>query len=140
MNSPPFVILYQSSASRAFSSVDLDRILTVAVAWNGAHGVTGLLLYGDAPHLPGIPGHFVQWLEGPEADVRGLYTRIERDRRHTNVEALACGAVRDVAGGDDRLFPDWAMATKRLGDLPATLHSFLETTRSFPADALSRSA
>lgn len=124
-----FAVLYKSRTSRAFSLSDLDRILDVAVSWNSAHGVTGLLLYGDAPHLPGIPGRFVQWLEGPEAPVRALYTRIERDHRHRDVETLAYGAARDLTGSTDRLFSDWSMAARRFGDLPSTLHGFLDFAR-----------
>lgn len=45
----------------------------------------------------------MQFLEGPEAPIRALYARIERDPRHTAVALLADGSATA------REFPDWAM-------------------------------
>ena len=46
---------------------------------------------------------YLQWLEGPEAAVRGAFARISRDDRHQDVRCLLSGSV------EDRLFPTWAM-------------------------------
>ena len=127
---PLHVLLYQSRAVRGMSASDLDAILEAAVARNAADGVTGLLLYSEMEMLPGLPGLFVQWIEGPEEAVRALYARITRDRRHTEIERLADGPAKSVAGANARLFPSWAMTVKRLADVPATLSGFLHYART----------
>ena len=132
---PTHALLYQSTAARACSPSDLDQIGAAAQRNNAARGVTGLLLYGEIQRLPGVPGQFVQWLEGSEADVEATFDRIRRDCRHTNIEVLARGPAADVAGANQRLFPAWAMSVRRLAELPATLFGFLEHART--ADALS---
>ncbi len=132
------VLLYQSRAVRGFDAAALRDILETAVARNAGEDVTGLLVYGEMSMLPGIPGLFVQWLEGPEAAVRRLFASIARDPRHTEIELLADGPSRAVSGADVRLFPAWAMAVKRLADVPATLSGFLTYARgaSVPAARL----
>lgn len=148
-DAPIYAVLYRSLAARAFAGPDLDRILDVSVEWNHANGVTGRLLYGEMARLPGIPGQFVQWLEGSEEAVVEAYERIVRDSRHTDVHVLARGPARDLTGGDGRLFPAWAMSVHRLSELPATLYGFLAHARLAPdripaagsgTDAVSRSA
>ena len=129
-SAPIHVLLYQSSAVRGMTAADLHAIRAASHAWNAACGVTGLLVYGEIARLPGLPGQFVQWLEGPEAEVRTLFRRIARDRRHTDLTMLADGPAARVAGADARLFPAWTRAVKRLADVPATLDGFLEYARS----------
>lgn len=134
-DAPLHALLYQSTATRACTPSDLERIGATARANNAAHGVTGLLLYGEIQKLPGVPGQFVQWLEGSEADVAATFERIRRDRRHTDVRLLARGPASDLIETNRRLFPAWAMSVRRLAELPATLYGFLEHVRS--ADAVS---
>lgn len=129
MTVPLYAVLYQSRAARGLDASDLRDILETAVVRNAAHDVTGLLVYGEMAKLPGVPGLFVQWLEGPEASVRALYERIAGDPRHADVETVAEGPTEAFTGTDARLFPAWAMAVKRLSDVPATLHGFLEYAR-----------
>lgn len=123
------VLLYQSRAAHGITALALRDLLETAVRRNAADGVTGLLVYGEMAMLPGIPGLFVQWLEGPEVAVRALYDRIRRDPRHTEIEMLADGTSRALTGADARLFPTWAMSVKRLADVPATLQGFLDYAR-----------
>lgn len=138
------VLLYRSRARPGLLASDLNDIIAAAEARNAAVGVTGLLLYGRMEAIPGVPGEFVQWLEGPEAAVEGLFADIEGDRRHTNVEVLARGSRGDVeaaahasaSGSDGRLFPDWAMRLVRLAELPATPGGFLDFAAEWdPLDA-----
>ncbi len=124
-----YVLLYQSRAARAIDAAALRDILETAVARNAKGDVTGLLVYGEMEMLPGIPGLFMQWLEGPEAAVRLLFDSIARDPRHTEIELLADGPAYVVTGANARLFPSWAMAVKHLADVPATLSGFLAYAR-----------
>lgn len=130
MSEPLYALLYQSTAVRRFDSDGLDAILQTAIARNEALNVTGLLLYGHVPRLPQVPGVFVQWLEGRRNDVLALYETIRADPRHTDVETLAEGPAAEMAAADARLFPDWAMAVRRMADVPATLAGFLDYARA----------
>ena len=129
MSAPLYGLLYRSRATRGLLAADLSDILTSAVEHNEARDVTGLLVYGEMAMLPGIPGLFVQWLEGAEADVREVYGRIQDDPRHTDIELVAEGPQGDLTGENTRLFPAWGMALRRLADVPATLPGFLVYAR-----------
>lgn len=131
-DAPVHAVLYQSLATRAFTMPDRDQILDVSVRWNDSHGVTGRLLYGEMSRLPGIPGQFLQWLEGPETAVTETFERIRQDPRHTDVRVLARGLASELTGADARLFPAWAMSVHRLSELPATLYGFLAYARLAP--------
>ena len=130
MPEPLYALLYQSNAAHHFDEDGLDSILRTAVVRNEERNVTGLLLYGHLPHLPQLPGVFVQWLEGRREDVLALYAAIRSDPRHTQVETLAEGPAAEVARADARLFPGWAMAVRRMADVPATLAGFLDYART----------
>lgn len=132
---PLYALLYQSNAAHRFDDDGLDAILRTAVLRNEELDVTGLLLYGHVPHLPQLPGVFVQWLEGRREDVLALYEAIRADPRHTQVETLAEGPAAEMSRADVRLFPDWAMAVRRMADVPATLAGFLEYARLAPPGA-----
>lgn len=86
-------------SSRARTSVvhasDLRSMLIDFRAHNARVGITGILLYGFR--------RFLQLIEGEQEEVDALFARIERDRRHTNIELLDC----QLPG---RLFGDWSMA------------------------------
>lgn len=124
-----YCILYESSTTRPLAAADVAAIVGVAIPLNRACGVTGLLLYAEMSDVPGIPGTFVQWLEGAEADVTATYDRIFGDSRHDNVRVIARGLSGEITGADARLFPDWDMTSERMADLPATLFGFLDHVR-----------
>ena len=46
---------------------------------------------------------YLQWLEGPEVQVRNTLERIDRDDRHLEVKVHVADAVRE------RMFGEWAM-------------------------------
>ncbi len=88
-------LIYVSSVAGVLPAHQLDRILLRSQAFNASAGITGLLLFHE--------GDFLQCIEGPEAAVHALMERIQRDRRHANLDIL------ESAPCDARVFPDWPM-------------------------------
>jgi len=74
----------------------LTTLVEQSQQWNKDHNITGLLCYCS-------DGHFVQVLEGTSANVHTLFSRIQKDTRHTHVQALS-----DYAS-PTRWFTDWRM-------------------------------
>ena len=93
-------LVYQSEATVPFGEVQLTKLLTQSRAFNAAHRLTGVLLYQQ--------GSIVQLLEGSEANVRTVFSRIVQDPRHTKVIKLADGAATY------RLFTQWTMGFQPL--------------------------
>ena len=89
-------LVYVSASDRRLTGVDLQRLLEQSRRHNGAHQLTGLLLYRA--------GTFLQFLEGGEADVEDLFSSIEVDERHHDV-VLVRRATRP-----HRQFSSWTMA------------------------------
>lgn len=79
---------------------EVDQILEKSLGWNLSVGISGILVLTN--------GYFIQSLEGSEAEVRALFTRIESDRRHYDLRVLSDGFV------DGRLFAEWAMCAATL--------------------------
>ncbi len=96
-----FRLLYISTVRSGQTSEMIDDILKVAQKRNRTDGLTGLLIYDGR--------RFMQYLEGEEEKVRGLYTRIERDPRH-----FAMVTLRE-SKGEVRQFADWDMAIRHSG-------------------------
>ncbi|MGI4736144.1 MAG: BLUF domain-containing protein [Janthinobacterium lividum] len=94
--SSTYHVLYRSRATQSPTETDLQALLEQSRTYNAAQQITGLLLYSD--------GQFVQVVEGPEAEVRSLYARIQADPRHTQVVTVSDGP------GPQRWFGDWHMA------------------------------
>jgi hypothetical protein len=97
-----FYLLYASIALQPFSAQDLAELLQKARAYNNAHAITGMLIYRNS--------EFMQVLEGEQAVVEALYTKISRDSRHYRVTTILDGAI------DTRHFPDWSMGFRDLAD------------------------
>ncbi len=139
-------LLYRSRARPGLLASDLNDIIATAEGHNPSIGVTGLLLYGELTAIPGAPGEFVQWIEGPEEAVEALYARIEADPRHFESSVLARGPVAELQSGTglhlvpNRLFSSWAMGLVRLSELPATLSGFLRFAREWDEETLSAAA
>ena len=123
-SSPTHAVLYRSTEAASLTGGDLLKIVENAQDANARRGITGLLLHGRMTFVAGVPGMFVQWIEGEAAAVEDLYATIRRDERHTRVETLAEGAVHELAGRR-RLFSLWSMRMESLADLPSTLPGFL---------------
>ena len=93
-------VVYASTATVAFSEIDLALLLALSRTNNEPRGLTGLLLHRD--------GQFMQALEGPERAVRATLARIAADPRHTGVWILAEEPI--VA----RRFGSWSMGYRGL--------------------------
>ncbi|MDF7815710.1 BLUF domain-containing protein [Hymenobacter sp. YC55] len=91
-----FQLLYHSQATKPLGETEFYQLLSQARQGNAARQITGLLVYQQ--------GYYVQVLEGPEAQVRALYARIEQDPRHTHVVTVYEAADRP------RFFAHWRMA------------------------------
>jgi hypothetical protein len=112
-----FTLVYVSSVVPPLSPAQLADLLSISRQRNSEVGITGMLLYKD--------GNVMQVLEGEEAAVQQLYSRIGRDPRHRGLQTLLQGPV------EGRQFPDWSMGFRdlRAGDLRATpgYNEFLNT-------------
>ncbi|MGV8938529.1 MAG: BLUF domain-containing protein [Allorhizobium sp.] len=78
-----------------YDSAILDGILMEARRANVRDGITGALICRADIYL--------QWLEGPELEVRKTLERIERDDRHLEVKVHVAEHVAE------RTFGEWAM-------------------------------
>ena len=89
----------------------LAELLHESRTRNLRNRITGLLLYKNA--------HFMQVLEGDEANVMKIFASIERDPRHKNIDVLRAEYIQY------RDFPDWSMGFRNVDQLdPATLPGF----------------
>lgn len=86
--------LYISTAV-GLSREDVEGILSGSAQNNPARGVTGLLLYNGR--------NFLQLLEGEQAELVTLMSRIGKDPRHSGVSILHSSAI------DQRTCPYWSM-------------------------------
>jgi acylphosphatase len=99
MNSPLLQIIYISAAGPDLTEDALLEILACSQQRNQARDITGLLLHAD--------GSIIQVMEGPERNVRKLYTTIASDPRHTGVTLMSCRSI------EKRDFPNFKMGFKR---------------------------
>lgn len=89
-------IVYMSRAVRPLTDLDLEQLLNQCRRDNEVHGITGILFYSH--------GNIAQLFEGEHDMADGLFARIARDGRHTNVQKLI---DRPIA---KRSFAEWHMA------------------------------
>nr|WP_235727257.1 BLUF domain-containing protein [Hymenobacter siberiensis] len=87
--------LYRSRSTYRPSEAQLREMLALARLHNSRKQITGLLLYSE--------GIFVQMIEGPAAEIRELYARIQCDSRHTQVETVSESLL------PKRKFAEWSM-------------------------------
>ena len=86
--------LYISTAP-SLTREDVNEILASSARNNPESGVTGFLLYNGR--------NFLQLLEGEEAALDDLMSRIHKDERHTGVSMLSAVDI------EDRTCPEWDM-------------------------------
>lgn len=101
-------IIYVSQAKRPMDAAALEDLLSLSRKWNTLQGLTGMLIYrysADADR-----GYFIQMLEGGASEVRTLYDKIRRDKRHHTVLTLGEGEI------ESRMFSEWAMGFKNVDD------------------------
>ena len=80
----------------------LENMLATARRRNQDLCLTGLLIYSG--------GHFLQVLEGETRSLERLYAKIEVDKRHRNVQRLACIKI------ESRMFSKWSMGLLNLDE------------------------
>ena len=100
MLNPIYTIIYSSTAAKAFTDDDLERLLEAARKKNTRLGITGLLVFADAT--------FFQVIEGDEGAVKKLYSQILVDSRHFNIRQLA-GFVFN-----ERRYDEWTMKYRKI--------------------------
>ena len=100
-----FILVYRSKYGSDTEDPVLMRMLERARIKNHEHGITGCLLFHQ--------GSFLQLIEGGQDAVRNLYSRIQNDPRHNDVELLC---AETITGG--RLFDRWSMLCSDIGENP----------------------
>ncbi|MDR9447839.1 MAG: BLUF domain-containing protein [Psychroflexus sp.] len=95
-------VSYMSHQSRLMSDKDVEQLLFQIREKNKRLAITGLLLL--------IQGKFVQYIEGPEPEIKNVYKSIKADPRHNELLLLDSGKI------EQRQFQDWSMAYKKVKD------------------------
>lgn len=90
-----YFILYVSYATREFSQNELELLWKKSANKNADLNISGMLLY--------LNQRFIQVLEGEKDQVKSLYSRIQKDKRHENVMTVIEGQVTK------RNFENWSM-------------------------------
>lgn len=93
-------LLYASRAAQPVSTEFIDALLAQSRAHNPAHGITGILCWGEDV--------FMQVLEGGREPVNALYNHIVRDPRHRDVVLLSYEEITE------RRFSGWTMGQVNL--------------------------
>jgi hypothetical protein len=101
-------IVYVSQAKKPMDAATLESLLSTSRKWNTSLGLTGMLIYRYSEDAD--KGYFIQMLEGGKSEVRALFEKIRRDKRHHTVLTLGEGEI------DTRMFSDWAMGFKNVDD------------------------
>ncbi len=88
-------LLYRSRASSSMAMDELRDLLQQARERNAAEELTGLLVHDR--------DRFVQWLEGPRDNLEKVWSSIQNDSRHYDVERIYVPRLRE------RVFANWDM-------------------------------
>ena len=94
------ILTYTSWARAGIRPAEVDAIVASARINNPLDGITGVLIFNGTA--------FMQILEGSEAAIDGLTSRLSSDPRHANM------LIRDSRLIETRTFPNWSMAYLRL--------------------------
>lgn len=95
-------LTYTSWARPGIQSAEVEAVLESSRVNNPLEGITGLLIFNGVA--------FMQILEGGEAAIDELVTKLAADPRHWNM------SIRDRRAIASRAFPSWSMAYLRLDD------------------------
>ena len=121
-----YCLVYTSIASRKMSDDDLKVLLKTIRKNNEIRQVTGILLYLDP--------FFIQVLEGEEAIVNNLFTRIKQDSRHNKVSLIYRKPI------DERYFSNWTMGFSKITyENVSTLEGFSDFLQRPTAEFFSNS-
>lgn len=97
--------VYLSKATSPFSEEQLIELTEQSAQNNHGFGITGFLCYDHQTH------HFLQYIEGRNAQLIQLMRNITADHRHTILRALEEDRVKY------RRFNDWGMKSLNSKDL-----------------------
>jgi len=97
-----YELIYRSLAAEDITSDDIEDILNESREFNARHDITGCLLFFN--------NEFVQILEGDKAVIKGLFEKISKDFRHTDVMLL------NEDDKEERIFNNWTMAYYNVND------------------------
>jgi len=89
-------LIYYSVAPENTTDATIAKILSKSREFNAKNNVTGCLLYHD--------NQFLQILEGEQPIIKALYSKIIKDKRHTDVMLVEEGEK------ENRHFGGWHMA------------------------------
>ena len=109
--------VYCSRAAEGVDDAEVDRIVDFAQRRNLAHGITGVLVFGD--------GVFFQLIEGPAAQIQKLIGTLHCDPRHYDVVSLDWSEERR-----ERLYPNWEMERVNADDIRMVLNDALESSEN----------
>ncbi|WP_051718966.1 BLUF domain-containing protein [Hymenobacter sp. IS2118] len=115
-------LVYTSTATLPFAETELRQLLAHWRATNARLGLTGVLMYSE--------GDIMQVLEGEQAQVQALFSRIAADARHRGVTKLADGPV------PERAFADWSMRFRAVASSDFQQHLERLSGASGPASDL----
>jgi hypothetical protein len=114
-------LAYLSHATGAIAAPTLADILASSRRNNDSLGVTGMLCHYD--------GSFLQFLEGDDAAVSGLFQTISSDRRHQGILEVHRSRIAE------RVFSDWTMALVKPDDLGPEQAAFCQSLRTVEISA-----
>lgn len=112
-------IVYSSDAVGHVDDRQLTALLEQARAKNATLEITGILIYRGE--------RFIQYLEGPEADVRNVYRAICDDPRHEHLRLLFDGPL------ETRRFSDWTMGYEPLRETGSDARDSVAPDSAAPA-------
>ncbi|MGE8317452.1 MAG: BLUF domain-containing protein [Comamonas sp.] len=95
--------MYCSVLAPGAGAAGVGTIVKTAREFNGAHGITGLLVFDGE--------RFCQYIEGPASAMQGLVEKLEADSRHTDFTPLHFERRTDAG----RRFPGWSMGYADVG-------------------------
>jgi hypothetical protein len=93
-------IVYVSSRQAICTDEEIEKILASCKKNNPPLNITGVLLYSK--------NKFIQLVEGDYKLINELYSKIQKDTRHSQVILLSMGPIKEKS------FPSWHMGAKKL--------------------------
>jgi hypothetical protein len=108
-----FQLIYTSKPAPQLSEQSLIDILIDAQKYNQDEGISGFLLYS--------PEKLIQLIEGDEVNVKDLYQKIRKDRRHHDI------AVQHFGFSDKRCMPFLGMGLCFMEEINHHDHQFYFT-------------
>ncbi len=114
-------LIYKSIASPHVTDADFRTIAMFSSIRNKQDNISGLLLH--------VNGRIMQVLEGPETAVKRLYSNIEKDPRHRDVEVVMSERA------DQPYFQKWSMGYRPM-ESEAQMDAFFELNTRNLEDAI----